>query len=316
MSYNNNNNYGGQGYGQYDPYSSRQDNRYDQDVEARAGYEMTPLQSDVEGYGQTDRHAILNQCKEVDRSIDTVDGYIEQMNGLYRRLLSDADPARENALRAEADELATETKLLYTNLIQRMKSIKQSPNSGEPHNSAQIGKVERRLGATITNYQRVQSDFRKGLEAQMARQYRIVRPDATDAEVQEAVQDPSNQQVFSQALIQSDRRGDAQKVSQMVRARHDEIQKIQRDVIELAQMFQELDAIVIQQGEAVDRIDQQAEDVHMNVVKGNEEIDGAINKARARNKKKWICLGIVVLIILIVVLVCALYFTVGPGGNK
>ncbi|ODH49232.1 hypothetical protein GX48_04663 [Paracoccidioides brasiliensis] len=272
----------------------------------------------TQGYVQSggDRHAILNQCRDIERGIDDVDGYIEQIKGLYRRLLSDADPARENAIRVEADELASETKRLYQNLIQRMKAIKQSPGSGETMNTAQIGKVERRLKAAITNYQRVQSDFRKGLEAQMARQYRIVRPDATDAEVKEAVQDPSNQQIFSQALIQSDRRGDAQKVSQIVRARHDEILKIERDLLELAQMFQDLDTLVVQQEAAVERIDQQAEDVNANMQKGNEEITGAIAKARARNKKKWICLGIVVLIILVLALVLSLYFTVGPGGNK
>lgn len=93
--------------------------------------------------------------------------------------------------------------------------------------------------------------------------------------------------------MQSDRRGDAQKVSQMVRARHDEILKIERDLLELSQMFQDLDAIVIQQEAAVERIDDQTEQIHNNITKGNEEIGGAIKKARARNKKKWICLGIV-----------------------
>ncbi|PGH07917.1 hypothetical protein AJ79_06125 [Helicocarpus griseus UAMH5409] len=273
----------------------------------------------MQGQGQTqqvDPHAILNQCRDVERGIDEVESYIDQMNGVHRRLLSDADHTRENQLRAEAEELAAETKRLYQNLIQRMKGIKKTPGAGEVRNSAQIGKVERRLKAAITSYQRVQSDFRKGLEAQMARQYRIVRPDATDAEVQEAVQDPSNQQIFSQALIQSDRRGDAQKVSQMVRARHDEILKIERDLIELAQMFQDLDTLVVQQEAAVEQIDQQAEDVNENMHKGNEEIDGAIEKARARNKKKWICLGIVVLILIVVAIVVGVVVSNQVNQNK
>ncbi|PGH06366.1 syntaxin 1B/2/3 [Blastomyces parvus] len=317
MSYNNN--YGGQGYGQYDPYSARQDNRYNNDVEAGDGrYEMSSYDPPVHGgYDEpNDKRVILNQCKDVEQGIDEVEKYIEQIQGLYRRLLTDADPTRENAIRSQADGLASDAKRLYQNLIQRLKSIKQTPGAGESINSAQIGRVERKLKSAITNFHAVQSDFRKDLEAQMARQYRIVRPDATDEEVKEAVQDPSQQQIFSQALMQSDRRGDAQKVSQMVRARHDEILKIERDLLELSQMFQDLDAIVIQQEAAVERIDEQTEQVHDNITKGNEEINGAIKKARARNKKKWICLGIVVLIILVLVLFFAIYFTVGPGGNK
>ena len=164
---------------------------------------MTPLRNQGQSYGHppaADPNAILNQCRDVDRGIDSVESYIDRINGLYRRLLSDADPARENAIRSEADELASETKSLYRNLIERMRGIKGSPDAGSPRNAPQIGKVERRLKAAIQSYQRVQRDFQKGLEAQMARQYRIVRPDATDTEVQEAVQDTSNQQIFSQAV--------------------------------------------------------------------------------------------------------------------
>ena len=147
-----------------------------------------------------DPNAILNHCREVDRGINEVENYINEIDNLHRRLLSDADPARENAIRSEAAELARETKDLYRSLIERMKTIKRSPDAGSPRNSPQIGKVERKLRAAITSYQQVQRNFQKGLEAQMARQYRIVRPDATDAEVQEAVRDSSNQQIFSQAV--------------------------------------------------------------------------------------------------------------------
>lgn len=166
------------------------------------GPEMSSYDPPVQGgYEEPNgKRAILNQCKDIEQGIEEVEKSIEQVQGLYRRLLTDADPARENAIRSQADGLATDAKRLYQNLIQRLKSIKQSPGAGESINSAQIGKVERRLKTAITNFQRVQSEFRKDLEAQMARQYRIVRPDATDAEVQEAVQDPSKQQIFSQAV--------------------------------------------------------------------------------------------------------------------
>lgn len=145
-------------------------------------------------------NAILDHCKDIDRGIDSVENYISQINSLYRRLLSDVDPARENAIRAEAEDLADQTKNLYRNLIERMKSIKKDQDAANPRNTPHISRVERRLKAAITSYQQVQVDFRKESETQMARQYRIVRPDATDDEVREAVQDTSNQQIFSQAV--------------------------------------------------------------------------------------------------------------------
>jgi syntaxin 1B/2/3 len=64
-------------------------------------------------------------------------------------------------------------------------------------------------------------------------------------------------------------------------------------MVELAQLFQDLDQIVMEQEPMVQNIEQRGEEVHQDVVKANEEIGTAINSARARNRKKWICLGIV-----------------------
>lgn len=149
---------------------------------------------------ESDPHAILNQCRDVDRGIDTVESYIDQIGSIHKRLLSDADLSREGELHAQAEELAAQTKTLYRSLIERMKTLKRAPDAGSSMNSQQIGRVERRLKGAIESYQKMQVDFRKGYEDQVARQYRIVRPDATDEEVQEAVEDTGNQQIFSQAV--------------------------------------------------------------------------------------------------------------------
>lgn len=93
-------------------------------------------------------------------------------------------------------------------------------------------------------------------------------------------------------LLQQGRRGNAQNILSAVQARNEEIQKIERDLIELAQLFQDLDATVIQQEAAVQNIEQQGEQVEENVAKANVEIGGAINSARAARRKKFWCLGI------------------------
>jgi syntaxin 1B/2/3 len=61
-------------------------------------------------------------------------------------------------------------------------------------------------------------------------------------------------------------------------------------MVELAQLFQDLDNIVVEQEPLVENIEQKGEEVHDNVVQGNVEIGGAIKSARARNRKKWWCL--------------------------
>jgi syntaxin 1B/2/3 len=94
-------------------------------------------------------------------------------------------------------------------------------------------------------------------------------------------------------LLTSDRRGQAQSSLRNVKERHEAIQKIERQMVELAQLFQDLDQIVMQQEPLVENIEQKGEEIHDNVVQANTEIGGAIEKARARNRKKWWCLLIV-----------------------
>lgn len=64
-------------------------------------------------------------------------------------------------------------------------------------------------------------------------------------------------------------------------------------MIELAQLFQDVEAAVVQQEPAVEEIETKAGIINDNVGKANTQIDGAIEKARSRNRKKWYCLGLV-----------------------
>ena len=61
-------------------------------------------------------------------------------------------------------------------------------------------------------------------------------------------------------------------------------------MIELAQLFQDVDAAIVQQESAIVDIEQKAEGTHENIGQANTQLDGAIAKARSRNRKKWICL--------------------------
>jgi syntaxin 1B/2/3 len=62
---------------------------------------------------------------------------------------------------------------------------------------------------------------------------------------------------------------------------------------DLGDLFQDLEAAVIQQEPAVTQIEQRGEEVTDHVAKANTELDGAVKKAQAARRKKFYCLGIV-----------------------
>ncbi|KAL8868368.1 MAG: hypothetical protein Q9174_005039, partial [Haloplaca sp. 1 TL-2023] len=225
--------------------------------------EMTAMNGNS-GAGGRDPNAILNECREIDRGIDTIERNLERLRFLQQRSIDDVDASQNTQTNRELDSLSSDTMTLYRNFGHRLKIIKGMKESGDPRNSHQVGRVDRKLKQVIQEYQQVDSEYRKNLSAQMERQYRIVRPDASDAEVQEAVQDTSNNQVFSQALMQSNRRGQAQSALRAVQGRHEAIQKIERQMIELAQLFQDVDAAIVEQEAPVQQIEKQAEQTHEN----------------------------------------------------
>ena len=115
-------------------------------------------------------------------------------------------------------------------------------------------------------------------------------------------------------LLNSDRRGQASSTLRNVKERHEAIQNIEQQMIELAQLFQDLDQIVQQQEPLVTNIEQKGEEIHENVVQANTEIGGAIEKARSRNRKKCWCLLVVFLIIIVIAVVVAVVII--PAINK
>ncbi len=252
---------------------------------------MAPLAQNVDPFSDRNPNSALDEISDINRGIDIIDRNLEQLKMLQQRSLDDADSSASSNTNRQLDRLSSETMAQYRSLTERVRQLKSKPENQQRFGQ-QVRRVDGRLKDAIRAYQQVESSFRKKTEEQMARQYRIVRPDATEEEVRAAVTDQTGGQVFQQALMQSNRRGQAQAVLNAVQDRHAQLQKIEQQMIELAQLFQDMDTLVMQQDVAVTNIEQKGEEVVENLERGNVEIGTAVNTARATRKKKWICLGI------------------------
>lgn len=230
---------------------------------------------------------ILNKARQINDEVDALDARQAQLEKLQSTYLKDDNPELKKTVDAESTALMT----AYQNLVQETKLLKQDRESGNPRNSAQVGRIDRKVKKSLNSFHQLDSKFQNGLMERFKRDYRIVKPDASEAEMREAVKNPEVP-VFSQTLLNTDRRGQAQTVASEVHNRHLAIRKIETDMLRLAEMFQDLEAIVVQQEAQVTQIEQRGEEVREDVTKANVELDGAVTKARAARKKKWICLGI------------------------
>ncbi|KAK1529260.1 SNARE domain-containing protein [Colletotrichum costaricense] len=282
-----------------------------------ANVEMESLAQNASGFGQSsDPNAILNECRSIDQGIDEIEANLNQLRMLQERTLTDADTSANSSTVRQLDALSSETMTLYRGLTDRVRQVKSSPDGQSARNSPQVGRIDRRLKGAIQQYQQVESAFRKRTQDQMARQYRIVRPDADEREVREAVEDAgAGAQIFQQAVMQSGRQAQANAVLNAVQDRQAALMKIEQQLNELAQLFQDMDTLIVQQEAAVTQIEQKGEEVVENLDKGNQEIGTAITTAKATKRKKWWCLGICVLIIIIIAVIVAIYFAIIKPGQ-
>ena len=99
--------------------------------------------------------------------------------------------------------------------------------------------------------------------------------------------------MFQHAIMQSSRTGQTRAILNAVQDRYNTLQQIEQQMIELAQLFQDIDALILQQDFPVTQIEQKGEEAVQNLSKGNDEIAAAVTTARKTRRKKWICFGIV-----------------------
>jgi len=100
-----------------------------------------------------------------------------------------------------------------------------------------------------------------------------------------------------------------------VRARHNDIVRIEKTLVELAQLFEQLNEAVEVQDPVVTHIGEKAEEVHHDTEQANAQIVKGIKSARRRNRMKWWLVLVVVLIIAVLALVLGLYFGLRNNGK-
>lgn len=259
--------------------------------------EMQPLNSGAAPYSQShtpqptegrDQNAILNDCRQVGRAIDDLESRLPELQRLQKQFSSGTGSGSNQQI----DALSADIMTGYRGLGDRVRRIKSQPDAGAPRNKAQVESLDRRIRKAINAYQQTESTFRKEVQEQQRRQYMIVKPDASEAELTEATQGGADVQIFQQALLQSNRQGQSQSTLRNVQQRHDAIQQIERTLMELQELFQDLDRLVVEQEPMVENIAQKTEDTETHLVAGNVQMGKAVNSARGARKKKWICLGI------------------------
>lgn len=153
-------------------------------------YTAPPVDNVQEFYDEVD---------EIRGGIDTVNTNITRIESLHQRSLVDIDESTSSQTQRQLEALVAETSSLNSSLVTRIKLLK-GKFARDPSKSPQVSVLDRNFKEALGKYQMVEKNFANRTREQMARQFRIVKPDATEEEVRVACEDSQGQQIFSQAV--------------------------------------------------------------------------------------------------------------------
>lgn len=159
------------------------------------------------------------------------------------------------------------------------------------------GTLTRKFLDLMAEYQEVQTKFKNKFRERVERQYKIAKPNATQEEIDEALES-GNTQVFAKQILDMERHTQAKEALLYIESRHRDIIRLEQSIQELHQLFLDMAILVEAQGELIDQIEY---NVSQSVAYTKQAV-GELHKANTyqkKSRKKMCCLIIILLVVII-----------------
>lgn len=260
--------------------------------------------------GESDENSFFDESNRIREDVDTLRRYIDMVERMQNRIIN-ATGEEENHLRNELDDQMDKTKTLITKIRRDLKTMAQRINQKQATSSPtemRIAKSQFTSLSTIftehsKKYNQIQTAYFENSKKRFQRQLEISGVRKTDDEINEMIHSGSVQ-VFTQGILAETKM--ARQTLADVEQRHRDIVKLEKDILELQEMFVDFAALIEDQGQMINRIEDNMVKADEAVEVGVQELPQAVKNKRAARKKKWIVIGIVALIIIIIVILLAI----------
>jgi syntaxin 1B/2/3 len=261
----------------------------------------------------------LNETTEIEQTITNAKTNIARIQEFQVQILNSTSTTQEDVTIKERERLIFNTRNLLVECKDRIRNIQYDNarlSSTDPNFGIRQQRFEylrTKLSSVLEEYRQAESNFMKQTKDRMARQYKVVNPNATQQEIDDYVSNSDSQPIFQQALL---RTNEAKSALAEVQKRHEDIKNIENTIAELVTLFQELHLQVEAQDQTIVSIVDNAESTAEKTGKTAEDLGKANKLAASARKKKWICLGIALLIIIVIVVVLVIRFLPSNSGSS
>lgn len=253
--------------------------------------------------------------KDVDTIKADVDGIKEatkSVGDINEEAVLATTTDRENELSAQLKplvDLTNKKAKRAKNLLALLKEENEKLEDQEGVKASDL-RIRENLCNTLTrkfidemkSYQGAQQKYKSDIKKKMKRQVQIVKPDATDAEIEQVMRDEGGRdKLFRETILAGGVNESITNTYQNVAGKYQDVLTLEQSVSELHQMFLDFAVLAEQQGELLDQIEFQVKNAGDYIEDGNVQVFESIQyQKKIRKKQCWIILivlGVVVVIL-------------------
>lgn len=278
--------------------------------------------ADEEESGASDQgHGASSQpehMKQFFNDVEAIKGDISSVSSATEQIVSLKDKAVLATSEQEETQISDTIRTLVESTNKRAKTCKNLLGLLKQENSnlsekKEITATDLRVRENLVNtllrkfidemkrYQNAQQQYKTDVKKKVTRQIQIIKPDATDQEVDEIMRSEGGREGLLQQQILSGGVNDQIKTQyRQVAGKYQDVLTLEASVAELHQMFLDFALLTEQQGELLDQIEYQVRTAADYIEDANVDVYEAINyQKKIRKKQCWIILIVVVLIVIL-----------------
>jgi t-SNARE complex subunit (syntaxin) len=137
-------------------------------------------------------------------------------------------------------------------------------------------------------YQAAQQKYKTDIKNKVTRQVQIVKPDATDEEVDAVMRSEGGRdQLYKDRILAGGVNDQIKTTYQKVAGKYQDVLTLESSVAELHQMFLDFALLTEQQGELLDQIEFQVKQAGDYVEEANVDVHESIEYQKSIRKKQW-----------------------------
>ncbi|KAL7000159.1 hypothetical protein U1Q18_001310 [Sarracenia purpurea var. burkii] len=257
--------------------------------------------------------AFNKQIHDVEKQVDKVSELLKKLKDANEESKSVTKASSMKAIKKRMEKDVDEVGKIARNAKAKLEAINEDNLSNRQKPGCGKGTGVDRSRTTMTNAvtkkfrdlmiefqtlrQRIQDEYREVVER------RVItvtgsRPD--EETIDHLIETGNSEQIFQKA-IQEMGRGQVVNTLEEIQERHDAVKELEKKLLDLHQIYLDMAVLVEAQGDILDNIESQVSNAVDHVQSGSTALQSA--KKLQRNSRKWMCIAIIILLVVIAVIV-------------